>query len=275
MKVIHLGNQANVAANLVNGLNKYSDYEAEVHTIKRMHYEGFGAKVHDINWVGMLHKLMLKLTEADIIHIHASYVTVYVLRMENAILAGKPIVLHLHGSEIRNKFNEKRMRGLGAADRVIYSTPDLKESVEAYELEHPPIYLENPIDKTIFKPIKPYCDERAGIWFSKTRTLDNVKKCVKLAEKELEKPVEVANRSEEWIPHNEMSTLYNKYEYVLNNAQTSARGSLSYTSLQMLATGGKVISVVDDEVKIYKKFPEKHSLKNVTKRLVKIYDEIV
>lgn len=279
MKIIHLGNQANVAANICNGLNRYPKIEAECHNIADNHYKGFGAKVHKTHWIGMIKKLMPKLKEADIIHIHASYVSVYVLRMESPTLAGKPIVLHLHGSEIRNKFDEKRIRGLDSANKVLYSTLDLKESVDKYDLENPAVWIPNPVDKTIFKPIKPYCSNRSGILYFRTITepLKKSQEMVELVEKEMGMPVEVIDRSKSFIPHDKMSHKLNHYEYLLDSYLPD---KLSYTSLQMLATGGKVINVTpkylkEKNIEIVKKFPEEHLLGKVARQIKNIYEDII
>jgi len=278
MKVIHIFNQANVAATFVEALNRLPDVEAECHTTKLMHKPGFGATVHDIgrDWMVMIHNLLPTLYEADIIHIHTSFLTVAFLRLQGLKLINTPIILHFHGSEIRDRYHEQLINGIECANRIMYSTPDLLSSIEKFDLALPPIHVPNPVSRNVFKPIKPYCDERkeAVLYFrTETEPLKLSRRMVELVEKKTGYPVEVIDRANNWIPHDEMAQLLNKYNYFLNDL--AGDDALSYTSHQMLATGGKVITTSADmisrnEIRIIDILPEEY---DADKSVMILYNE--
>jgi len=286
MKVIHLGNQANVAATLVEALNRIEGVDAKCYNVKGYHHQGFGGTIYQpvlcsstagVEWFNMINEISSELMSADIIHVHASYLTASHLRG----LCCDNIVLHFHGSEIRNKYSGPLVLGVEAADLVLYSTKDLEKSVKRYRYKSKPMWLPNPVDKRVFKPIKPYCDNRKHcvLYFrTVTEPLGASNRMVSLIEEKLGVPVEIIIREENWVPYDEMSELLNKYEYFLNDLSGDAE--LSYTSLQMLATGGKAITtsidmIKDGEFNVISEFDETHDADTIAKVLHEEYKKII
>ena len=84
---------------------------------------------------------------ANILHISAGIKHAGLLRR---ISAGSVMVLHYHGSDVRDVPYEARMDIESRADCILVSTPDLLE----YRYGMEPTYLHNPVDTDLFSPRK-------------------------------------------------------------------------------------------------------------------------
>jgi len=145
MKVLHLNNPAQVATNLVKAQKELGvDATLAVTSTKGWHtnFDHNLSKVNTNSIKGKIDigkKLYDLIKECDILHYHGQAVShgYRDLVMWSGIM-GKPVILHHHGSEIRNKDYPKF-----ANDLVKYryvSTPDLLEFVPNAE------WLPNPVD---------------------------------------------------------------------------------------------------------------------------------
>lgn len=145
MKVLHLNNPAQVATNLVKAQKELGvDATLAVTSTKGWHtnFDHNLSKVNTSSIKGKIDigkKLYDLIKECDILHYHGQAVShgYRDLVMWSGIM-GKPVILHHHGSEIRNKDYPKF-----ANDLVKYryvSTPDLLEFVPNAE------WLPNPVD---------------------------------------------------------------------------------------------------------------------------------
>ena len=145
MKVLHLNNPAQVATNLVKAQKELGvDSTLAVTSTKGWHtnFDHNLSKVNTNSIKGKIDigkKLYDLIKECDILHYHGQAVShgYRDLVMWSGIM-GKPVILHHHGSEIRNKDYPKF-----ANDLVKYryvSTPDLLEFVPNAE------WLPNPVD---------------------------------------------------------------------------------------------------------------------------------
>jgi len=152
MKVLHVNDVANVPAGLVKGLRKVG-VDASLY----QPYTG-------INKSGRLSKLRVitnRITDArtlagqirkenyDIVHIHYAYFGML------GILGGYHYWLHCHGTDIRRNlyhpaYKKITSMSLKRADRVLYSTPDLK--VHADRARTDAMFLPNPIQTEMFEP---------------------------------------------------------------------------------------------------------------------------
>lgn len=152
MKVLHVNNVANVPDGLVRGLQ-----EIGVNASLYQPYTG-------INRVGALGKLrvvtnriadiralakQIRKEKYDIVHIHYAYFGVL------GVLGRYPYWLHCHGTDIRRNlyhpaFKTATALSLSKAQKVLYSTPDLKEHAEKTRPDA--VFLPNPIYTEIFKP---------------------------------------------------------------------------------------------------------------------------
>ena len=154
MKILHLNNPAQVATNLVKAQKELGvDATLAVTSTKGWHtnFDYNLSKVDTSSIKGKIDvgkKLYDLIKECDILHYHGQAVShgYRDLVMWSGIM-GKPVVLHHHGSEIRNKDYPKFANELVKYRYV--STPDLLEFVPDAE------WLPNPVDVQDLKYSEP------------------------------------------------------------------------------------------------------------------------
>ncbi len=154
MKILHLNNPAQVATNLVKAQKELGvDATLAVTSTKGWHtnFDHNLSKVDTSSIKGKIDvgkKLYDLIKECDILHYHGQAVShgYRDLVMWSGIM-GKPVVLHHHGSEIRNKDYPKFANELVKYRYV--STPDLLEFVPDAE------WLPNPVDVQDLKYSEP------------------------------------------------------------------------------------------------------------------------
>ena len=154
MKILHLNNPAQVATNLVKAQKDLGvDATLAVTSTKGWHtnFDYNLSKVDTSSIKGKIDvgkKLYDLIKECDILHYHGQAVShgYRDLVMWSGIM-GKPVVLHHHGSEIRNKDYPKFANELVKYRYV--STPDLLEFVPDAE------WLPNPVDVQDLKYSEP------------------------------------------------------------------------------------------------------------------------
>ncbi|MEC7687153.1 MAG: hypothetical protein VX817_02135 [Candidatus Thermoplasmatota archaeon] len=154
MKILHLNNPAQVATNLVKAQRELGvDATLAVTSTKGWHtnFDYNFSKVDTSSIKGKIDvgkKLYDLVKECDILHYHGQAVSngYRDLVMWSGIM-GKPVILHHHGSEIRNKDYPKFAKELVKYRYV--STPDLLEFVPNAE------WLPNPVDVQDLKYSKP------------------------------------------------------------------------------------------------------------------------
>jgi len=154
MKILHLNNPAQVATNLVKAQKELGvDATLAVTSTKGWHtnFDYNFSKVDTSSIKGKIDvgkKLYDLVKECDILHYHGQAVSngYRDLVMWSGIM-GKPVILHHHGSEIRNKDYPKFAKELVKYRYV--STPDLLEFVPNAE------WLPNPVDVQDLKYSKP------------------------------------------------------------------------------------------------------------------------
>lgn len=145
MKIVHVHDVAFVATTLVDALNGIDDVEA-IFFERESYNSGFW--IHIKNMISF--KKFIKKEKPNIVHIHYLPTSLY------ALFARTKYVLHVHGTDIRGLSNnsnahtlkQKLMRqlkkyALKKADLVFYSTPNLREDVEAVRKDA--IFIPNPV----------------------------------------------------------------------------------------------------------------------------------
>ncbi|MCT1431762.1 hypothetical protein M3G50_13550 [Brachybacterium muris] len=85
--------------------------------------------VHRIRREALRWEIRRRARFADVVHAHSGN------QGENALAAGKPVLLHLHGSDIRSRQYERHFQrtiraAVGGAAKVVYATPELLEHVQ-------------------------------------------------------------------------------------------------------------------------------------------------
>ncbi|HEY3375703.1 MAG TPA: glycosyltransferase family 4 protein [Candidatus Aquicultor sp.] len=152
MKVLHVNNVANVPDGLVKGLQKVGVDAQLYQPYTGVNISGKLGKLRVVtNRIAdarSLKKQILK-EEYDIVHIHYAYFGVL------GILGNYRYWLHCHGTDIRKNLYRPAFKNvtttcLNRADRVFYSTPDLK--VHADTVRGDAMFLPNPIQTELFEP---------------------------------------------------------------------------------------------------------------------------
>jgi len=148
MRVLHLNNPAQVATNLVNAQRSLGIESSLVVTSTRGWHSNFDHNLSDIDTNHVKGKLAVGkklydlIKDCDILHYHGQAVSEGYrdLVMWSGIMS-KPVILHHHGSEIRNKQYPKFASNL-VKHRYV-STPDLLEFVPDAEWLPNPVNLDN------------------------------------------------------------------------------------------------------------------------------------
>ena len=148
MRVLHLNNPAQVASNLVLAQRSLGLESSLVVTSTKGWHSNFDHNLSDIDTRQVQGKLSVGkklydlVKECDILHYHGQAVSEGYrdLVMWSGIMS-KPVILHHHGSEIRNKKYPK-FAGTLVKHRYV-STPDLLEFVPDAEWLPNPVNLDN------------------------------------------------------------------------------------------------------------------------------------
>ncbi len=148
MRVLHLNNPAQVASNLVRAQRSLGLESSLVVTSTKGWHSNFDHNLSDIDTRQVQGKLSVGkklydlVKECDILHYHGQAVSEGYrdLVMWSGIMS-KPVILHHHGSEIRNKQYPKFASKL-VKHRYV-STPDLLEFVPDAEWLPNPVNLDN------------------------------------------------------------------------------------------------------------------------------------
>ncbi len=148
MRVLHLNNPAQVATNLIEAQRSLGIESSLVVTSTKGWHSNFDHNLSDIDTNHVKGKLEIGkklydlIKECDILHYHGQAVSEGYrdLVMWSGIM-NKPVILHHHGSEIRNKQYPKFASNL-VKHRYV-STPDLLEFVPDAEWLPNPVNLEN------------------------------------------------------------------------------------------------------------------------------------
>ena len=224
----------------------------------------------------------------DILHICAGIK--HVVSLFKKISMGGKVVLHYHGSDVRDVQYESRMDIERHADHILVATPDLLD----YKYGMEPTYLPNPVDTGLFSPgVIP--DNNRGIVFMKpgqkpeptlqrlrdlgfgdiewdlaTRTFDaNVMATVPETRfLQLGRPSRIQYR--------DMPALLSKYRYyggIYWNSFSKSWYKMSSTAdLQALSLG---LTLVRYDGAVIKKLPPEHRPEEVAARVKTVYDALL
>ena len=145
MKVLHLNNPAQVASNLVKAQRELGVDSNLVITGNRRLHDNYDYDLSSIPTKYFQGKLELGrrlyglIKDCDILHYHGQAIsTGYRDLIMWAGIMNKPVILHHHGSEIRNKKPSKFTNDF--VKHIYVSTPDLLKSVQNAE------WLPNPVN---------------------------------------------------------------------------------------------------------------------------------
>jgi len=263
MRVLHVWNTAGVASVLAKYLRKL--YGLKVWVIMRKDYDPFGlttfGEAVECKSMEFYVKLLSLIKNYDIIHVHSLDKLVPIIKL---LYPRKSVVLHYHGGEIRGKWCNKKAFWM-LADLVLVSTPDLLDGAPSHV-----IYLPNPVDIELFKPIPKLRRYGTALYFFdpyNSALSKDYKWAINIARRYGLK-LKIHNRRKYPIPHTKLCLYLNRFEYLIDKHTIP---SLSKTGLEALACGLKVVRW---DGKIVKGLPEEHKAENVVRNLVKLYKEV-
>lgn len=253
-----MGNIAGVGILLVQGLRRRG-IRADLIGRVPHRYNFPTDKVLNVSHVRFVYQLLKICKTYDIIHVHGlSYVKVFNVDVFLLKLLRKKLIIHLHGTEIRESYNKASTKlALRVADQVIVSTSDL---LRYYKKA---VWLPNPIDP-VFKPLK---HTRHGALYFKHWYEPDGDSIVKEKCREMNLELTVVNPEENPIAYAEMPYFLNRFEVLFDQFTIP---SLSKTALEALACGCKVMSW-EGPVTHPEKILKNHSLPVVTERLIETY----
>lgn len=261
MRILHIWNTAGVGSIIAKYMDKLLGTESLV--IHRLAFDPYGVTTYGELWncgpKTFVLKALLKARKFDITHIHYFDKIVPYLK---SLYSKKPIVLHYHGDDIRRKWS-LRYKYWRNADAVLYSTPDLLDD----ETPTYAIYLPNPVDMELFRPMLNLRSTGSGLYLIKHQEGEDVNWPQRVAERYCLK-LHVHDLKTSPIAHSRMPYFLNRFEFYIDQNYIP---SLSKTALEALACGLKVIRW-DEE--IVEKLPEEHDPAKVVTKLWNIYQKL-
>ena len=266
MNILHVWDQAGVSCVLSKFQRKIGH---KVSILKRNGYDPFNffsfynEPLYDLDGKKFINFVIDESKKYDVIHVHSLYKIVPLIRKK---YKEKIIILHYHGSELRNGLLDPSLHKLineadQKADLVFLSTPDLTK----YQSEKR-IYIENPIDIDHFKPLKKRTSEEKYITFKTSQTdFGSFKEY--LQKNNLKIDVTIHDRTINPISYGHMPEFFSNYSvYVdIRIVKNVIIESLSKTALEALACNLRVLSF---DLRYLDKFPPNHSAANVVAKIM-------
>ncbi len=263
MKILHIWDVAGVSLNIAKTMDRL--YGTESMIIMRRIFDPFkflewGYLFDDTSKKFIIRALFLA-RKFDLIHIHDVDHPLFLYALRR-LYPKKPIVLHYHGTSIRNRWKEKKDR-LKNVNAIIVSTPDLLEGAPENV-----IYLPNPIDTELFKP---NTKKEVGKAFHIKYDADDL--AMGFA-RQLNLQLIMHDRKKNPIPYREMPIILSRYEYYIDVRRSEGviLKNLSKTSLEALACGCKVVRY---DGMIMNGLPEEHKPENVVNKLWSVYTNLL
>lgn len=265
MKILHIWEWAGIGSILSHYLRKLG-HTSDV--VKTQDFFGFLSFYNQLKYmkVDFPECALKKVTEYDVIHIHAKELMPVMIRK---LFPSKKIIFSWHGSEARAKNpNKAHMLVHQYCDKVFICTKDLAKYV-GNDIE----WLPNICDIEHFKKrengfgaISVHNDK--GKIYRAQKYLDEGKEL--FGEK-----CEVVNRSIIFKPYENMPEFLAQYRYYydIKFDNEKLNSQLSATAVQALSVGLIVKKWTQDGIKTITKFPEEHSPDNVIGRLMEVYED--
>jgi len=270
LRVLHVWNTAGVASVIAKYQRKLLGWDTWV--LMRREWDKFGlttyGEVLDVSAKRFILKVLLMARKYDVIHVHFLDRIVPLLKL---LYPWKTIILHYHG-EIRGRWSERR-KYWRWADILLVSTPDLLEGAPDHA-----IYLPNPVDTELFKPMPKLRRPGTGLFIVKWGRMhawSYLKDIVYKYCRELSIECEVLFADKNPVKHTEMPYLLNKYEYFIDIPHGSQEHGrllqvLSKTGLEALACGLKVVRW---DGRVVERLPPEHRPESVVYKLKEIIEE--
>jgi len=265
LRILHVWDQASTASVIAKWQRKIGH---ETLVIKNQKHDAlgstsyYGGKLIKNKYIFVL-KSVLAARNYDVIHLHDAWFMVVPLRL---LYPKKRIIMHYHGSIIRQELKEKiRHKNEKLVDVILVSTPDLLE----YDYEKQPYYVPNPVDTDLFKPQKRVLNNKCFVSLKKDNDKEQFKKLMANQDVELDMQ-ENKNGYVGSIQYKNFPDKLAQYEYYADIPIQDGKiiKAHSVCGLQSLAMGLKVINY---NFQIEAGLPSYHLPENVVQELEKYY----
>jgi hypothetical protein len=262
MKVLHIGNTAGVSSVIAKYMDRLVGTTSMV--VARRISDPVGFTTYGVLWDSgpklFTLKCLLTARRFDIIHVHYFDRILPYLKL---LFPRKPVVMHYHGDDIRNKWKLKS-RYWRKANAILFSTLDLQED----ETPKHAMYLANPVDTEIFHSCANAPE--LGTAFHVFYNADELAE--RYAQKHDLRLTIHDWRTEGRIPHLRLPEILCSYEYYIDARRGEnlalLRVPLSKTALEALACGLKVITW---DGRVVHGLPLDNHPERVAKRVFAIY----
>ncbi|HXG07539.1 MAG TPA: glycosyltransferase [Nitrososphaera sp.] len=265
MNILHLWDQAGVACILAKYHRRIGH---NVKILKRAGYDPFKIfqfyqePLLDMDGKGFLKHAVKEAAKYDVVHVHSVYKIIPDLRRK---YPDKKLVLHYHGSEIRDKNNDPVRRAAESkVDIIIGSTQDLQEFVNDM------VYVPNPVDTEHFTSGNVTGDRAFTI---KSAKGDAQRVLNYLESNNIWMQLDIIDREANPISYSEIPTFLKRYRtYVdIKYVDGILLHAMSKTGLESLACG---LTVLNYELKLLHGLPKDHFPEVVASKLLGIYESI-
>ena len=294
MNILHVWDQSGVACILAKYQNKLG-HNAKV--IRRANYDPYSIYefyrdfVEFVEESNYLEFCLKEAKNADIIHIHSR--TDVLLYLRKKLEHESKIVMHFHGTDLRGirrkytindlmanpklLFKNKRVARIRqrnnllaeeSADKVLYSTPDLKKFLKVSY----PVLVNIPIDTEHFTKGQ-NIETKEDFFIFNTQAISNMDWIVNYCKRNGINNLKVIDRIHQPIKYSEMPGFLKQYKTYVDVRYVNDKllHNLSTTALQSLACG---LDVLDYNLDRITELPNDRVGSNATRIVQKIYEEL-
>jgi hypothetical protein len=273
MNILHVWDQAGVSCILAKYQRRLGH---SVDILKRNGYDPFHIftfykePLYDLDGKKFINFVIDESKKYDAIHVHSLYKIVPQIRKK---YKDKTIILHYHGSELRNGLSDISLHKLikeadNKANYVFLATPDLIK----YDSEKR-MYIENPIDLEHFKPIIMKNQTKKKFLTFKTNQTDINSLTTYLQKNNIKNDVTIHDRTVMPISYDNMPGFLSGYSVYVDIRIVNAQllESLSKTALEALACNLQVLTY---DLKYLNQFPSEHNAENVVKKIMCLIESL-
>jgi hypothetical protein len=305
MKILHINDQAGVACILAK-YQRFNGRESKVLSYNNI--DKFGILKYYKDYVNIVERdnfvkyCISVAKDVDVIHIHSK--EELVIKMRKRFGNSKKIILHYHGTDIRNRvtptdssmknlknksrlfvakgryrlrliqmgyyksLHKLRIESQKLADEILVSTPDLLSLLPNAK------YLPNPVDLEHFSKDDVSKNRSSNNALTIKTETGNIEQTLQYCkENNIDLKIDVFDRTKTPLLHEQIPNLLKKYDIYVDIKMVNDQllESLSKTGLESLACGLKVLNY---NLEYLDKLPQMHNPVYVVNQLENIYNKI-
>ena len=264
MNILHIWNQSAVASVISKWQTRNRDNS---HVIIQGEHDLFGVGgfyANEVVYGGRVKFVLTALSRCrnyDIIHLHDAWFMVNLIKIR---YPKKKIVIHYHGSMIRDAMKETRRRiWEKTVDQILVSTPDLLN----FKYHSDAIWVPNPVDIELFNGVSPINNNECYVRLKKDQQFNETVNLL------LDHGFNVDLKNQMSVPYVRLPTLLGKFGYVCDvpiiNGKVNQADSV--IGLQAMAMGIKTIRF---DFSVKNSLPENHNPEYTVKLLKEIYKKL-